>query len=60
MQPGIQCKACGASLYEDDDMELCRECMAVVFDYNKDLMSDDDKEDWFDIELQLKEETYEG
>lgn len=54
---GLKCKACDAPLYEADDNELCRTCITVVFDYNKDLWDKDDLEfdEWLDTNLMTEE-----
>ena len=38
----MRCKACNMVLGETSaDLELCQECLEVVYEYNKDLLSDD-------------------
>lgn len=54
MNIGIKCKACGKAIDYNYDPELCTECLAVVLDYNKDLLFFDDGEDTMSLEEVLK------
>lgn len=50
LSPGISCKACDCPLPEDnEDLELCRYCMLVVMDYNKDLYKEELNEGMDDL-----------
>lgn len=53
LSPGLHCRACDRPLTVGvDDPELCFECMAVVYQYNRKLIdAADDAAEVFDIEL---------
>lgn len=42
LKPGLHCKACDAPLDQSPDDELCTTCLAVVYEYNKDILEEDE------------------
>jgi len=58
LRPGLHCRACDSPLDGIGDPELCNACMAVVFDYNRSLLEDEDMDltELLDIENLLGEE----
>lgn len=53
LSAGLHCRACDRPLTLGiDDPELCIECMAVVYQYNRKLIDEaDDAAEVFDIDL---------
>lgn len=47
---GLHCKACDAPLSEVDDAELCYECMAVVYQYNRKLIETNTNTDYWEVD----------